>query len=205
MKRRTYLKTMLAAGAGCGRGSRQRTAAHPIQLHVDLSVDPAKEKEMLQELRDHLSSRRRQTAGIHRCEDAEAAFDADGQGARRRQLSVRADLSERRTPAEVGRLRRAPESVAHHREHAVDQGLHRHAVRRRSSRRGGRHEDTLCRGPPDAAAGGARASGAAHRPHRSRRSTGRRKRSTMAPANWISRPCSTRTASTPTSSFCIAA
>jgi antibiotic biosynthesis monooxygenase (ABM) superfamily enzyme len=46
MKRRTYLKTILAAGAA----SAVAEAADParsIQLHVDMSVDPAKEKEML--------------------------------------------------------------------------------------------------------------------------------------------------------------
>jgi len=46
MKRRTYLKTMLAANAGAiAAGAAQ--SANPIQLHVDLTVDPAKEKEML--------------------------------------------------------------------------------------------------------------------------------------------------------------
>jgi len=42
MKRRTYLKTLLAAGA-----AQAADTTHPIQLHVDLTVDPAKEKEML--------------------------------------------------------------------------------------------------------------------------------------------------------------
>lgn len=45
MRRRTYLTTMLAAIA-----STHASAAgpeRPIQLHVDLSVDPAKEQEML--------------------------------------------------------------------------------------------------------------------------------------------------------------
>jgi len=49
MKRRTYLKTMLA-GAGSLAGASPALAAtpeHPIQLHLDLSVDPAKEQEML--------------------------------------------------------------------------------------------------------------------------------------------------------------
>ena len=45
MKRRTYLKAMLAAGAGSG--AVRAADARPIQLHVDLSVAPAKEKEML--------------------------------------------------------------------------------------------------------------------------------------------------------------
>lgn len=51
MKRRTYLKTMLAgAGSIAATNSSVLRAAgpeHPIQLHVDLSVDPAKEQEML--------------------------------------------------------------------------------------------------------------------------------------------------------------
>jgi hypothetical protein len=46
MKRRTYLKTMLAANAGA-LAAGAADAAHPIQLHVDLTVDLAKEKEML--------------------------------------------------------------------------------------------------------------------------------------------------------------
>ena len=49
MKRRTSLKTILA-GAGSLAGNKVMRAAtleHPIQLHVDLAVDPAKEQEML--------------------------------------------------------------------------------------------------------------------------------------------------------------
>jgi len=46
MKRRTYLKTMLAAGASAA-GVLAAGPGHPIQLHVDLAVDPAKEKEMV--------------------------------------------------------------------------------------------------------------------------------------------------------------
>ena len=50
MKRRSYLKAMLAATAGLGGGNAQepkKAAQNPIVLHVDLMVDPAKEKEML--------------------------------------------------------------------------------------------------------------------------------------------------------------
>ncbi|MBZ5561532.1 MAG: hypothetical protein LAP13_03840 [Acidobacteriia bacterium] len=46
MKRRTCLKTMLAAGASAASAV-AAGPAHPIQLHVDLAVDPAREKEML--------------------------------------------------------------------------------------------------------------------------------------------------------------
>ncbi len=45
MKRRTYLNMMMAAA---GAAALQAAApGHPIQLHVDLAVDPAKEQEML--------------------------------------------------------------------------------------------------------------------------------------------------------------
>jgi len=50
MKRRSYLKAMLAATAGLSGISAQeakKAAQNPIVLHVDLVVDPAKEKEML--------------------------------------------------------------------------------------------------------------------------------------------------------------
>ena len=46
MKRRTCLQAMLAAGIET-LATRPTDAAHPILLHVDLTVDPAKEKEML--------------------------------------------------------------------------------------------------------------------------------------------------------------
>jgi hypothetical protein len=46
MKRRTYLKTMLAAGAASA-ASPAADAVRPIQLHVDLAVEPTKVKEML--------------------------------------------------------------------------------------------------------------------------------------------------------------
>jgi hypothetical protein len=43
MKRRTCLMTMLAGAVA----ARAAESPHAIQLHVDLAVDPAKEKEML--------------------------------------------------------------------------------------------------------------------------------------------------------------
>ena len=46
MKRRIWLKTLLFAGTGSA-ALRAATPEHPIQLYVDLSVDPAKEQEML--------------------------------------------------------------------------------------------------------------------------------------------------------------
>lgn len=46
MKRRSYLKTVLAAACGATLGTAQ-TSAHPIVLLVDLAVDPAKEAESL--------------------------------------------------------------------------------------------------------------------------------------------------------------
>jgi len=46
MKRRTCLKTIVAAGASAA-GGLAAGPGHPIELHVDLAVDPAKEQEML--------------------------------------------------------------------------------------------------------------------------------------------------------------
>jgi len=46
MNRRTHLKAVLLAAAGAA-GAQGADAKHPIMLHVDLAVDPAKEKEML--------------------------------------------------------------------------------------------------------------------------------------------------------------
>jgi heme-degrading monooxygenase HmoA len=45
MKRRVYLKAMLAGA--CASAASAESHNHPIQLHVDLQVDPAKEREML--------------------------------------------------------------------------------------------------------------------------------------------------------------
>jgi hypothetical protein len=47
MKRRSYLKTMLAAGAGVSAIPAQTTKRSPIVLYVDMQVDPAKEQEMV--------------------------------------------------------------------------------------------------------------------------------------------------------------
>jgi hypothetical protein len=52
MKRRTYLHTILTAGTGMALAqvagqTASAAATRPVQLHVDLAVDPAKEKEML--------------------------------------------------------------------------------------------------------------------------------------------------------------
>jgi hypothetical protein len=47
MKRRDYLKTMLAGGASVATVAAFAAAEHPIVLDVDLAVDPAREKEML--------------------------------------------------------------------------------------------------------------------------------------------------------------
>src|SRR5690349_4939592 len=45
MKRRTYLKTMLTGAAALSAPAAE--SGRPIQLFVDLSVDPKKEKQML--------------------------------------------------------------------------------------------------------------------------------------------------------------
>ena len=49
MNRRTCLQTMIAAAAPAAA---QNQARKPIQLHVDLAVDPAKEQEMLRTFRN---------------------------------------------------------------------------------------------------------------------------------------------------------
>ena len=49
MQRRTHLKTLLAAGAAPLLPA--AAPEHPIQLHVDLDVDPAKEQAMLHNFR----------------------------------------------------------------------------------------------------------------------------------------------------------
>jgi protoheme ferro-lyase len=46
MKRRTALKTMLA-GSAASAAAQTPNAPRPIQLHLDMSVDPKREKEML--------------------------------------------------------------------------------------------------------------------------------------------------------------
>ncbi len=47
MKRRDYLKTMIAGGVSAAAISAFAAAPNPIVLEVDLAVDPAREKEML--------------------------------------------------------------------------------------------------------------------------------------------------------------
>ena len=47
MRRRDYLKAVIAGGATLNAVSALSAATRPIVLEVDLSVDPAREKEML--------------------------------------------------------------------------------------------------------------------------------------------------------------
>jgi antibiotic biosynthesis monooxygenase (ABM) superfamily enzyme len=47
MKRRTHLKALLLAPLGLSQAQAQTGAAKPIQLFVEMQVDPAQEKEML--------------------------------------------------------------------------------------------------------------------------------------------------------------
>ena len=51
MNRRTCLRTMIAAAAPAAAAA-QTQAGKPIQLHVDLAVDAAKEQEMLRTFRN---------------------------------------------------------------------------------------------------------------------------------------------------------
>jgi heme-degrading monooxygenase HmoA len=52
MNRRTYLKTVALAGAA-GALPAAAPASTAVQLHVDLDVDPAKEKDLLVTFRTH--------------------------------------------------------------------------------------------------------------------------------------------------------
>ena len=53
MNRRDYLKAVAVGASALGTAPAGRAAAkNPIQLHVDLDVDPAREKEMLGNFRD---------------------------------------------------------------------------------------------------------------------------------------------------------
>ena len=47
MKRRTHLKALLLASLGMSQSQAQAKAAKPIHLFVEMDVDPAREKEML--------------------------------------------------------------------------------------------------------------------------------------------------------------
>ena len=65
MQRRTCLKTMAAALVPAARGA---DPAHPIQVHVDLAVDPAREQEMLRRFEKDFKPAAARFAGVHRCE-----------------------------------------------------------------------------------------------------------------------------------------
>ena len=47
MKRRTHLKTLLLASLGLSNSEAQGKAGNPIHLFVEMQVDPASEKQML--------------------------------------------------------------------------------------------------------------------------------------------------------------
>ena len=129
MKRRSYLKAMLAATAGLsGAQAPKKQAQNPIVLYVDLSVDPAKEQEMLHNFHTIFKPAATKVSGLCRCEDVQAAIGHPGCPAQRRELPFPVDVPERGVAAEMGGFRDAPEGVAHHREHTQIQELRRAAV-----------------------------------------------------------------------------
>ena len=101
MKRRSYLKTMLAVGAA-GTAAIAQGATHPIVLDVDLSVDPSKEHEMLDHFRNTFKPAAVKFPGYVDDENMQAAVGASGIGTRRRQLPFSAYIPERGTAAKVG-------------------------------------------------------------------------------------------------------
>jgi hypothetical protein len=60
MKRRTYLKAMLAAGTGSAV-VRSASSSPPVVLSGELAVDPEKEGGMLKTFRNDFRARGRQT------------------------------------------------------------------------------------------------------------------------------------------------
>ena len=52
MQRRTWLKTLCLAAGATPLATGAENSAHRIQLHVDLTVDPAREAEMLSAFHD---------------------------------------------------------------------------------------------------------------------------------------------------------
>ena len=63
MKRRTYLKSLVAAGLAPAVAVAQTTGPR-IELHVDLAVDPAREKQMLQDFRTQFRPAAQKQAGF---------------------------------------------------------------------------------------------------------------------------------------------
>ncbi len=129
MKRRTCLKTIFAAGAVSAIAG-AADSPHPIQLHVDMSVDPAKEKEMLHNFETIFRPAAVKYPGYIDVKIIKLRSALMGTAPAGSELPVCPDLPERRNAPEVGRFGHSPESLAHHREHAFVQELHRAALRR---------------------------------------------------------------------------
>ncbi len=131
MKRRSYLKAMLVATAGlsgAGAQAPKKQAQNPIVLHVDLSVDPTKEQEMLHNFHTIFKPAATKFPGYVDVKMCKLRIGDPGRPAQQRELPFPADVPERGAAAEMGGFRDASEGVANHREHTPIQELRRAAV-----------------------------------------------------------------------------
>ncbi len=74
MKRRSYLTAMLAAVGGMKELRAQQPAKNPIVLYCDLTVDPAREQEMLNNFHTIFKPAAEKIPGLHRREAPETAY-----------------------------------------------------------------------------------------------------------------------------------
>src|SRR6266436_867349 len=121
MKRRTCLKALLAGAGPAALGAAE--SSRPIQLHVDLSVAPAKEKEMLHNFETIFRPAAMKFPGY-------IAVKMLKLRSVRCELPVRADLSKRGAASKVGGVTHPSEGLAYDRKHARVEELHGPAIRR---------------------------------------------------------------------------
>ncbi len=101
MKRRSYLKAMLAAGTGVSAIEAQTAKQNPIVLYVDMQVDPAKEQEMVKNFHTVFKPAGMKFPGYIDLKIVKLRSVLQGVGAGGHELSVPAYLRERRGSAEV--------------------------------------------------------------------------------------------------------
>ena len=135
MNRRDILKSMLgamAAAAGVvGLAPAARAQTKHIRLYVEMDVDPAREREMLDLFHSQFVPEAVKHDGYMRVKLLKRRTDPSGHGAGQPQLPVRARVRERRAASALDCLARPPARVAADRALHQDPGnLSRRVVRR---------------------------------------------------------------------------
>ena len=126
MKRRSCLKALLAGAGPATLGAAE--SSRPIQLHVDLSVDPAKEKEMLHNFETIFRPAATKFQGYIAVKMLKLRSALKGSAPSGVNYRFELTYQSEELAAEMGGVGHSSEGLAHDRKHTGVEGLHGPAI-----------------------------------------------------------------------------